>query len=132
MSDVRTFPEAIVVGGGLVGWATACALARLGLPALLIDAGDEGAATFAGAGMITPGTNLDPPPGYLPLAIAATRHYSRLIAELAEAGCGETGYATPGAIYVARDLSELAGLDQVERALNLRRDAGMTLIGAVE
>jgi D-amino-acid dehydrogenase len=132
MSDVRAAPDAIVVGGGLVGWATAYALARRGLPALVIDAGDDGAATFAGAGMITPGTNLDPPPGYLPLAIAATRHYPPLITELAEAGCGETGYATPGAIYVARDGAEVVGLERVEHTLNERRDAGMALIGAVE
>jgi D-amino-acid dehydrogenase len=122
----------LVVGGGWGGWATAFALARRGLPALVIDAGDEGAATFAGAGMITPGTNLNPPPGYLPLAVAATRHYPRLIAELADAGCGETGYATPGAIYVARDEAEVADLERVERTLNERRDGGMTLIGAVE
>jgi D-amino-acid dehydrogenase len=132
MSDVRVSPDAIVVGGGLVGWATAYALAKRGLPAVVIDAGDEGAATNAGAGMITPGTNLDPPPGYLPLAIAATRHYPRLMAELTEAGCGDTGYATIGAIYVARNEAEAPGLDRVERTLNELRDAGMELIGDVK
>src|SRR5688572_9504612 len=106
----RTSPKALVIGGGLVGWATAYALAKRSLPALVIDSQEAGAATMAGAGMITPGTNLRPAPGYLPLAIAAMRHYPHLIAELAAANCGETGYATVGAIYVARDESEIPSL----------------------
>jgi D-amino-acid dehydrogenase len=124
--------DAIVIGGGLVGWATAWALARRGMPALVIDAADTGAATMAGAGMITPGTNLDPAPGYLPLATAATRHYPTLISELVAADAGDTGYATVGAVYVARNETEVPGLDEVERALIERRAAGMELIGAVE
>jgi D-amino-acid dehydrogenase len=124
--------DVIVIGGGLVGWAVAWALAKRGMPALVIDAADTGAATMAGAGMITPGTNLSPAPGYLPLATAATRHYPGLIAELAAAGTGDTGYATVGAIYVARNESEVPGLDQVEHALLERRAAGMELIGEVE
>lgn len=124
--------NAVVIGGGLVGWATAYALAKRAIPALVIDAQDVGTATMAGAGMITPGTNLRPAPGYLPLAIAAMRHYPRLIAELAEANCSETGFANVGAIFVARDESERSLLDFVERTLIERRDAGLGFIGAVE
>jgi D-amino-acid dehydrogenase len=123
---------AVVIGGGLVGWATAYAMAKRSVPALVIDAEDVGAATMAGAGMITPGTNLNPAAGYMPLAVAAMRHYPSLIAELADANCGETGYARVGAIYVARDESEVAGLDLVERNLIERREAGMASIGEVE
>ena len=124
--------EAVVVGGGLVGWAAAYALAKRGLPALVIDAADAGAATMAGAGMITPGTSGNLNPAYLPLAAAATRHYPRLIDELAAATNVETGYGVVGAIYVARTDSEVAALDLVERTLIERREGGMALIGNVE
>jgi D-amino-acid dehydrogenase len=124
--------NAVVIGGGLVGWAAAYALAMRGAPALVIDAGDAGAATMAGAGMITPGTSHHVVPGYWPLAEAATHHYPRLIAALDEVNAGETGYATVGAIYVARDESELASLDLIEETLIARRDEGMVLIGEVE
>jgi D-amino-acid dehydrogenase len=124
--------DLVVIGGGLVGWATAYALAKRGRRALVIDASDIGAATMAGAGMITPGTNLNPWPGYLPLALAATRHYPLMIEELRAAGCEETGHATVGAIYVARDESEVGSLDLVEQILTERRAAGMRTIGQIE
>ena len=87
---------------------------------------------MAGAGMITPGTSPRLVPAALPLAFGATTHYPQLIAELAEADAGDTGYATVGAIYVARDESEAPSLDAVQRLLIERRDSGMSLIGEVE
>lgn len=125
-------PDAVVIGGGLVGWALAYALARRGVRALVIDAMDEGAATMAGAGIIAPGTQIDPPAGYLPLASAAMNHYPRLLNELAELDAGETGFETVGGLYVARDEGEIATVDLVERKLIERRDAGMASIGKVE
>src|SRR5687768_16216864 len=111
MNVVQAQAEAVVVGGGLVGWASAYGLAKRGMPALVIDAMDEGAATMAGAGIIAPGTHINPAAGYLPLASAAMSHYPRLIAELAELEAGETGFDTVGGLYVARDESEIATVD---------------------
>jgi D-amino-acid dehydrogenase len=132
MNVAQAQPETVVVGGGLVGWASAYGLAKRGMPALVIDAMDEGAATMAGAGIIAPGAHINPPAGYLPLASAAMRHYPRLIAELAELEAGETGFDTVGGLYVARDESGIATVDNVERTLIERRDAGMASIGKVE
>ena len=132
MNVSSSYPDAVVVGGGLVGWASAYALAKRGVPTLVIDAMDEGAATLAGAGIIAPGTRLDPPAGYLPLAMSAMIHYPRLLGELAELEAGETGFETVGSLYVARDESEIATVDLVERNLIERRDAGMASIGKVE
>src|SRR5688572_7507721 len=125
-------PQAVVIGGGLVGWASAYALARRDVAVLVIDAMDEGAATMAGAGIVAPGTQINPPADYLPLATAAMNHYPRLIAELADLEAGETGFDTVGGLYVARDESEIATIDLVERNLIERREAGMASIGTVD
>lgn len=132
MANGQTKPNAVVIGGGLVGWATAYALARRGMPPLVIDAMDEGAATLAGAGIIAPGTHLNLPPGRLPLAMAAMDHYPRLIAELAELEAGETGYARVGALVVARDEPELPALATARETLRQRRAEGMASIGTIE
>jgi glycine/D-amino acid oxidase-like deaminating enzyme len=131
MNETERF-DAVIIGGGLVGWAAAYALAKRSIPALVIDAGDAGAATMAGAGMITPGTSPRLVPAALPLAFGATTHYPQLIAALADAQAGDTGYETVGAIYVARDESEVPSLDAVQRLLIERRESGMSLIGEIE
>ena len=46
--------DAIVVGGGIVGMSTAYHLMCAGVKTLLIDRGDQGRATDAGAGIISP------------------------------------------------------------------------------
>src|SRR5258706_576145 len=49
--------DAIVIGGGLLGSATAYHLVAAGARTLLIDRGDSGRATDAGAGILSPETN---------------------------------------------------------------------------
>jgi glycine/D-amino acid oxidase-like deaminating enzyme len=46
--------EVAVVGAGIIGTLAAYELARRGLSVLLLDAGKEGAATLASAGMLAP------------------------------------------------------------------------------
>ena len=87
--------EMIVVGGGVVGSAAAYHLARQGRAVTLIDRADAGQATAAGAGIISPGTGFPAGP-LLALALAATEFYQTLLAQLAEDGAGDTGYATCG------------------------------------
>jgi D-amino-acid dehydrogenase len=49
--------DAAVVGGGLLGLATAYHLVRAGLSTMLVDRADAGRATAAGAGILSPETN---------------------------------------------------------------------------
>ena len=49
--------DAIVVGGGLLGTATAYHLTAAGARTLLVDRADVGRATDAGAGILSPETN---------------------------------------------------------------------------
>ena len=48
--------DVVVVGGGMVGTATAFELGRAGARTLLVDRADAGRATDAGAGILSPET----------------------------------------------------------------------------
>ena len=74
--------DAVVVGGGMVGTATAFELGRAGARTLLVDRADPGRATDAGAGILSPETAKRDDPGWVDLVRAAGRHYERLVPEL--------------------------------------------------
>ena len=121
--------DTIVVGGGLVGWSTAYRLIKAGQRVAVVDAGVEGYATQAGAGIIAPGASFKSPDAFFPLAAAAMRYYPELLQELAEDDAGETGYATVGGLFVARDETELALLPAAMATMAERRDGGLGNIG---
>jgi D-amino-acid dehydrogenase len=123
--------EVIVIGGGVLGWSAAYELAREGIPATVIDRGDEGQATAAGAGIISPGTSFKAPDTSFALAKAAVAHYPKLLAALAEDGETETGYETVGALFIAANDEEATRLPAALATMRQRRDAGMANIGEV-
>jgi D-amino-acid dehydrogenase len=112
--------NAIVVGGGIVGSATAYHLATAGTDVTLFDRGDEGRATDAGAGILSPATssNADSEPWFR-FAIDAVDYYEPLNEALFEAGVEETGYAVPGLLRVAVNGAEARLFDE---ALAVIRD----------
>lgn len=61
-------PGVVVIGGGLIGAAAACQVARTGASVTLVDRGERGQATAAGAGIISPTTSVGENPAYFPLA----------------------------------------------------------------
>lgn len=122
--------DALVIGGGLIGWSVALVLARRGLAVAVIAGDQPGSATQASAGMITPGAVDNPSPGFVPLAIAAARHYAGFIDSLADPQA--TGFAVTGGLLVAETEAELPWLDDTEQHLIARRDYGMAMIGAVQ
>ncbi|EPZ48260.1 MULTISPECIES: NAD(P)/FAD-dependent oxidoreductase [Alicyclobacillus] len=83
--------EVVIVGGGVVGAAAAYQLACADVSVTLVDAGHDGKATAAGAGIISPASSISPPDVYYPLAYAAAAHYPALLAQLADDGERETG-----------------------------------------
>jgi len=93
--------DVAVVGGGLVGTATAYELARLGADTVLIDEHDPGRATDAGAGILSPETNTALDGDRLGFALAAAEHYRSLVPRLTEEGATDTGYAPCGMLRVA-------------------------------
>lgn len=123
--------EVIVIGGGVVGQSAAYQLARDGVAVTLIDRADVGQATAAGAGIISPGTGALGAGPLLPLASAAVAFYPALLAQLAEDGEIDTGFAICGGLFVATNEEEAAQLPARFRAIEERRAAGLRNIGEV-
>jgi D-amino-acid dehydrogenase len=116
-------PDLVIVGGGVVGATAAWQAARRGASVLLVDARDPGRATDAGAGIVSPETELrDHTPAHL-LSAAARRFFPEFITALEAGGRGDAGYSRCGKLVVARTEEEagwiapyLAGLRDPERA----------------
>ena len=123
--------DVIVIGGGIVGSAATYRLARSGLKVTLIDRHDQGQATAAGAGIISPGTSFRPPAPFYPLAAKAVEFYPTLVEQLAEDGETEIGYETVGALFVATNESEMTRLDEILNIAEQRHAAGVQGIGTV-
>jgi D-amino-acid dehydrogenase len=105
--------DAVVVGGGIVGSSVAYHLARGGADALLVDREDEGRATDAGAGILSPATSSrtgsDP---WFEFAVEAVDYYPELVAALESEQDGETGYDRCGLLSVAVDDAEVAAFEE--------------------
>ena len=123
--------DVAIVGGGLLGWSAAYRLVKAGLSVCVADLIQEGVATNAGAGIIAPGTSVRISPAGLLIGGAAVQYYPELLAELGADGETNTGYATVGALFVARDDDEAERLAGVKQIMLERRDGGMANIGEV-
>ena len=112
--------DVAIVGGGLLGWSAAYRLVKDGLSVCVADLVQEGVATNAGAGIIAPGTSVRISPAGLLIGGAAVQYYPELLAELGSDGEMNTGYATVGALFVARDDDEqgITGVPEVEDHLS--------------
>ncbi len=107
-----------VVGAGIAGASCAYAAARRGAETVLIDAGLDGRATDAGAGIICPWTTAEPDPAWYEFGCAAAARYPQLLAELAAGGEADVGYRQAGALRLAGP-----GEDPVELARQIRARA---------
>jgi D-amino-acid dehydrogenase len=101
--------DVAVVGGGLVGTATAYELGRRGVRTLLVDRADAGRATDAGAGILSPETTKRDDPDWVALVHAAGEHYEQLVPQLA----GDTGWARCGILQLATRPSDVPAWEWV-------------------
>ncbi|MFE9421852.1 glycine oxidase ThiO [Kitasatospora sp. NPDC006697] len=108
-------PDVLVVGGGIIGLATAWRTAQRGLAVTVLDPVPGGGAAQVAAGMLAPVTELqygEEP--LLRLGIASNVRYADFCAELAEASGGlETGYRATGTLAVALDADDKAELGEL-------------------
>ena len=114
--------DAIVIGGGIVGMSTAYHLVCAGATTLLIDRGDQGRATDAGAGIIAPETNSRDPEVWFHFAVAAADYYATLIQRLQEDQSDDTGYARCGQLVVAVSEDEFAPFENARRLILGRQE----------
>ncbi len=96
-------PDVVVVGGGLVGTSVAYELACEGAGVVLVDAGDAGCASSAGAGIVSPETWHDPDSSWWRFGCDAARHLTELVARLRADGVdpGPDAFSQCGSLMVA-------------------------------
>jgi len=111
----RSAFDAVVVGGGLLGSATAYHLVGAGARTLLVDRADVGRATDAGAGIISPETNSRDPEAWFRFAVEASAYYPTLVERLAAEQAGDTGYTRCGQLVVAVSDDEVESFERARR-----------------
>jgi glycine oxidase len=123
LTEKRSF-DAIIVGGGVIGLASAWRLARVGATVAVLDRGQPPAgATRVAAGMLAPVGELTfGEPQLLELTLVASELYPKFVEELEASSGMSTGYATAGALHVALDRDEAAELRRVH---DLQRSLGL-------
>ena len=116
--------DVIVVGGGVIGLASAWRLAQQGLSVAVLERGEPGGgATHVAAGMLAPVTEAefgDEP--MLDERLAAAEAWPAFAAELAQAGGIDCGYRRNGCLSAALDADELA---EVRRHHDFRSELGL-------
>ncbi|HEX4491537.1 MAG TPA: FAD-dependent oxidoreductase [Acidimicrobiia bacterium] len=112
--------DLIVVGGGVVGASAAYRAVGLGARTLLVDVHHEGRATDAGAGIVSPETEIRDGSPRQAMVDATAAHYRALIDSLAADGERDTGFVQCGKLVIARDEREAKML---EGYLKLLHDA---------
>jgi glycine oxidase len=114
--------DCIVIGDGIVGAASARALARSGSSVLLLGrSGLPGAATPASAGMLAPQIEVHAGDAALPLSIAGRDLYQSLAPELASLG-HDIALTRGGIVHVALDAGEA---DALRREAEAQRGLGL-------
>jgi len=113
----------VVIGGGLVGCATARALARHGLHTLLLERARIGAeASSAAAGMVAPQVESHGPGPLLDAGLASRRRYARFVAAIQDESGLDVHYRRDGILYAA--LGRAAAL-RLERRVGWQTAAGL-------
>jgi len=108
----------IMVGSGIVGASCAYAASSAGAEVVRVDAGKQGRASAAGAGIICPWSARVTDPAWCALAYAAAREYPALTARLAAAGQTDVGYRQVGALALTEREEDR---EQFREALLARR-----------
>ncbi|HEY5014996.1 MAG TPA: FAD-dependent oxidoreductase, partial [Acidimicrobiia bacterium] len=109
--------DLIVVGGGVVGAAAAYRSVGRGARTLLVDRHHEGRATDAGAGILSPETEIRDGSPRQTMIDATPAFYAELIDALARDGEHDTGFVRCGKLVIARDEHESLMLDGYLRLL---------------
>jgi glycine oxidase len=103
----------IVVGAGIIGLACAWRLARCKISVTVFDRGTAGGeASWAGAGMLAPGGEMDEASPLTQMAMCGLAMYPAFVESLREASGVAIDYQGCGAIEVALSSAEAEALEQ--------------------
>ncbi len=118
--------DAIVVGAGIIGASIAWRLAQQNVHVTLFDAGRIGGeASWAGAGMLAPGGEIDESSRWADLALDSLRIYPDYVNELKAESGSEIDFQCKGSVEIATDEAEWLGLLQraeAQKALRIRSE----------
>lgn len=126
--DDTTYDVA-VLGGGIVGVSAALRCVQAGARVALIDAGLEGKASAAGAGIVSPvglGGN-EASPEWSRLVASAISHYARILGLLGDAGMTDVGFGKVGEIVLATREQDVPRLGELFDRLEAFAAAGIEL-----
>ncbi len=99
--------DVIVLGGGIIGCATAWELARRGQAVAVVERGAIGAeASKAAAGILSAQMDLERPGPFFELCQVSRRMYGGWVRELERASRTPVGYHVDGILYLARTKDE--------------------------
>jgi glycine oxidase len=124
MTHTHPVRNVVVVGGGVVGLASAWRLARDGVAVTVVERARAGrAASWVAAGMLAPisesGFGDDV---FVAFARAGMARYPSFLDELAEDGGGRVALNTQGTLVVARDRDDA---ELIRRVFDYRRGVGL-------
>jgi glycine oxidase len=113
-------PDVIVVGGGVIGWASAYHLSKAGMRVLVLDAGRRRpAASLAAAGLVAPSPQLTKPSLFATVALASVKMLPTVRDELLEASGIDIKLDVCGTLRVAT--SEQQAASQQKRVPQQRK-----------
>lgn len=116
--------DVLIVGGGIIGLATAWRAAQRGLRTTVVDPAPGGGAAQVAAGMLAPVSELHHgEEALLSLGLASARRYPSFVAELEDAGGHPTGFRDCGTLAVALDADDRAYLRELHA---LQERCGLT------
>jgi glycine oxidase len=108
--------DVVIVGGGVIGLATAWRSLERGLRVTVADPTPAGKASHVAAGMLTPVSELSyGEEAVLRLGLASRDRYPSFVAELEEVSGRSTGFRADGTLQVALDADDLAVLGELRR-----------------
>jgi glycine oxidase len=108
--------DVVIVGGGVIGLATAWRSLGRGLRVTIADPEPASKASHVAAGMLTPVSELTyGEEALLRLGLASRDRYPSFVAELEEISGHTTGFRDDGTLQVALDGDDLAVLDELRR-----------------
>jgi glycine oxidase len=109
-------PDAVVIGGGLIGSSIALRLAHAGMQVTVFDRGPAGReASSAAAGMIAPQAEKMGSPDFADLCRLSHRMYPEFAAEIEALSDQKVNYRRDGTLLLAMDDEQSRELGEIER-----------------